>query len=99
MFHEIAFYNFIQTFKGDGPRAKATARQWEDAQAPFKTVLNELRPDAVLVLGRELSRHIFDFPEEIPRAEIAHPASPHSPYDEVIPQFQKLIEQAKARVG
>ena len=99
VFQEIAFYNFLQTFKGGTARGKATSQEWEDSQAPLKTVLDGLRPDAVLVLGRELSRRIPDFPEDTPRADIAHPAWPDFSYNEAIPKFQNLLEQAKARVG
>ena len=99
VYQEIAFYNLVQTFVGDAPRRDPTFRQWVDAQAPLRTVLAALRPDAVLVLGLELWRHILDWPEDVPHAVIAHPASSHLRYDDAIPSFVDLVERAKARVG
>ena len=95
VFQEIAFYNFVQTFVGDGPRGDPTFRQWVDAQAPLKTVLQALRPDAVLVLGLELWEHILDWPEDIDHAVIAHPSSSHCRYEDVIPAFHRLVQRAK----
>ena len=99
VFQEIAFYNFVQTFVGDAPRGDPSFRQWVDAQAPLKTVLEALKPNAVLVLGLESWRHILDWPEDIERAVIAHPASSRLRYVDAIPEFGKLVERAKARVG
>ncbi|MDD9960765.1 MAG: hypothetical protein OXU70_01565 [Gammaproteobacteria bacterium] len=99
VFQEIAFYNFIQTFAGDGPRGKPTFRQWVDAQEPLKIVLDALRPHAVLVLGLELGNHILDWPAHIERTVTAHPASSRLRYDDAIPAFRDLIERAKQRVS
>ena len=95
VFQEIAFYNFVQTFVGDGPRGDPTFRQWVDAQTPLKTVLDALRPDAVLVLGLELREHILDWPEDIDHAVTAHPSSSHCRYEDVIPAFHRLVQRAK----
>ncbi|MDE0508015.1 MAG: hypothetical protein OXI17_05195 [Gammaproteobacteria bacterium] len=99
LFQEIAFYNFVQTFVGDAPRGNPTFRQWVEAQAPFRTVLDALQPDAVLVLGFRLRDHILEWPADIEHAVIGHPASSHLRYDEAFPEFQGLVERAKSRVG
>ena len=99
VFQEVAFYNFVQSFVGDAARGHPTFRQWVEAQAPFQTVLDSLRPDAVLVLGLELSRHILDWPEHTEHAVVAHPASSRLRYDEAIPAFQALVGRAKDRGG
>jgi hypothetical protein len=52
--HSIAFYNYIQSLVGDGPRQRPTATMWNAAEEPFFEVLSQLRPQAVLVLGRGL---------------------------------------------
>ena len=95
VFQEIAFYNFVQTFVGDAPRGDPSFRQWVDAQAPLKTVLDALKPDAVLVLGLELWDHVLEWPEDIAHAVIAHPASSRLRYVDAIPKFEKLVECAK----
>lgn len=99
VFQEIAFYNFVQTFAGNAPRGHPSFRQWVDAQAPLKIVLDALKPNAVLILGLELWRHILDWPDDIAHEVIAHPASSHLRYDDAIPAFKKLVERAKLRVG
>ena len=49
---------------------------WDAAAAPLLGILRELRPDAVLVLGRAVEQHPpADFPEEIPKTTIYHPSS------------------------
>lgn len=50
----VAFYNFIQECVGDGPRIRPTDEHWKEAEAPFFSVLEELRPHYILVLGKEL---------------------------------------------
>ena len=97
VFQELAFYNFVQSQVGSAPRGQPTFRQWVEAQDPLKTVLGVLRPDAVLVLGRELRRHILDWPGGIERETIAHPASSRLRYDEAFPKFKCLIERARRR--
>ena len=99
IFQEIAFYNFVQTFVGDGPRGDPTFRQWVDAQAPLKTVLDALRPDAVLVLGRELWGHILEPPAGPAFEVVAHPSSSHLRYAEAMPAFGDLVERAKGRIA
>ena len=47
VWHEVAFYNYIQSFVERGERP--TRQQWEEAQAPWQVVLKYLQPDAVLV--------------------------------------------------
>ena len=54
VWHEVVFYNYIQSFVKGSP----TKRQWEEAKGPFRTVLEYLRPDAVLVASRRAGRRI-----------------------------------------
>ena len=98
VFQEIAFYNFVQEFVGDSSRIAPASQQWDDAQAPFKTVLGKLQPDAVLVLGLRLSSHIIDWPHHIEHTVIKHPSSSMR-YDEAIPKFENLVERAKGRLA
>jgi len=106
VFQDIAFYNFIQGFTGFKSRIDPTPLQWKEAQAPLKTVLETLQPEAVLVLGKDLGHHINnhipDWPEHIVREAITHPSGRPPKkgyggyYDEAIPVSQRLVERAKA---
>lgn len=50
----VAFYNFIQTPVGYGPRVRPAPAMWTDAQPPFLEILEALMPHLVIVLGREM---------------------------------------------
>jgi hypothetical protein len=54
----VAFYNFVQRFPGSAPGYRPTKQDWVDAMPPFLSVLDDLRPHAVLVLGRGIWNHI-----------------------------------------
>lgn len=55
---QIAFYNFVQSWAGTGARIAPTDAAWAKSRAPFREVMNELEPHAVLVLGKRLWKHI-----------------------------------------
>lgn len=52
--NRVAFYNYIQELVGDRPGIAPTSRMLLDAEAPFHTVLNQLRPKYILVLSKRL---------------------------------------------
>jgi len=52
--HSVAFYNYVPTFVGETPRVRPTDQLWNAAVTPFRSVIRELRPHAILVLGAEL---------------------------------------------
>jgi hypothetical protein len=58
IFDEVAFYNFIQRLVGAMHDDRPTDSDWINAQGPFLTVLDTLRPHAVLVLGMGVWDHI-----------------------------------------
>lgn len=93
IFQEIAFYNFVQTLVGDKPRCRPTFQQWVAAREPFKVVLKELEPDAVLVLGFELRDHIPEWPGNVEWAAIRHPAGALR-YKKALSTLQGLIMRA-----
>lgn len=54
IWQSVSFYNYIQSPVGSGPRVRPTFEQWLAAQSPFVSVLREIRPDAIIVLGEQL---------------------------------------------
>lgn len=52
--NSVAFYNYIQSSVGDGPRMRPTREQWQAAWAPFTEVLEILKPKVVIALGSAL---------------------------------------------
>lgn len=52
--NSIFFYNYVQKLVPGGARHAPSASMWTDAEKPFRAVLEEINPDAVLVLGQRL---------------------------------------------
>ena len=52
--NSVAFYNYVQSSAGKGPRERPTPEMWRDAAVPFFEVLSALKPHGMVVLGREL---------------------------------------------
>ena len=98
VWEHVAFYNFVQS-SVTAPRTPPEFRQWVEAQTPFETVLRTLEPDAVLMLGWRLEEHVLHQPENVSFETIAHPSSSHCHYNEAIPAFEKLLVDARRRIG
>lgn len=54
----VVFYNFIQEFVGTKPKVRPKLHMWEDAQVGYLEVLEELKPDVCIILGKELWAHV-----------------------------------------
>lgn len=54
LWENILFYNYVQTLVPGGPGHRPSAHMWRDSEAAYSLVLEQLRPEAVLVLGKEL---------------------------------------------
>lgn len=98
IWEHTAFYNFVQSVVR-GPRTPPNFRQWCEAQTPFETVLQSLKPDVVLILGWRLSEHVLHRPENVTFGEITHPSSSQFRYVDAIPAFKKLLADAKRRIA
>jgi hypothetical protein len=111
----VAFYNYIQEVVGSRPRQRPTNEMWDSAQAPFLDVLEQLRPDCVVVLGKALWRALRVAPvgrvrlERHPNAwvlpdgmriPVAHTAHPSS-FGFQYPRWRPGVEAllVRARVG
>ena len=58
LWRNLAFYNYSQEFAGDHARQRPAREHWEQAQAPFRRVLDFLAPSVVLVCGKVLWQHV-----------------------------------------
>ena len=105
----VAFYNYVSNYvpwyQGNDRPERPTRELWQASKAPFEIVLQSLKPDAVLMLGKELSDwvisqhnhgnlrmyHTYQH-ENINFLGIYHPSSRRFfKYDEAIPAFNELI--------
>jgi len=54
LWHALTFYNYVPAFVATGPRVRPTGAMFESGRAPFANVLIELRPQTIIVCGRDL---------------------------------------------
>ena len=111
----VAFYNYVSRhvpwYQDDDRPKRPTSEQWRGSKAPFETVLQSLKPDAVLMLGKELSDcvvnqhnhgnlrmyHAYQH-ENINFLGIYHPSSRRFfKYDKAIQAFNELIKLTESR--
>jgi hypothetical protein len=100
----VAFYNFIQSIVGENPRIRPTDEMWDNGKLPLAEVLQELNPDIVLILGRELSRHIKQIEPEVNHditfCYWSHPSAPkYFDKKEAMDTYQKAVENYKNQKG
>lgn len=88
----VAFYNYVQEYAGETPDGTVTPEMWEDAEKPFLTVLERLDPDAVLILGKELSNHVPEV--DVETCVVTHPSSSRFSYETKQEDVQSLIDTA-----
>jgi hypothetical protein len=75
LWDRVAFYNYIQAFPSHTSRVRPTGEMWSTAAQCFPALLQRLRPEFVLVLGRELAERIPPIPPPTSVCAIPHPSS------------------------
>jgi hypothetical protein len=81
--NSVAFFNYVQDWVGEQPRDRPKPEQWAKSAEPFRRVLRELQPHAILVLGQDLWWHVS---QAVTPAKPAH-APAGSPLSE-LPGFE-----------
>lgn len=65
LWDSIFFYNYVQKLVPGGPGHSPSPSMWSDAEQPFRDVLEEIAPDAVLVVGQRLWDNMLKQDEEL----------------------------------
>lgn len=52
LWHDVAFYNFVQSLVGGTSRVRPTFKMWGESAPAFIEVVEKLQPSRVLVLGK-----------------------------------------------
>jgi hypothetical protein len=58
--HRVFFYNYVQSFVRGGARVRPTAKMFADSADAFHAVLNDVKPEAVLVMGQATWDHMSE---------------------------------------
>jgi uracil-DNA glycosylase len=94
----VAFYNYVQEIVGDGPGQRPTHEMWLAAERPFLEVVEALRPQVVLALGRELQRRMPALPADVTVCHIQHPSTAFS-YAKWNPRFAEQRRSCPTRTS
>ncbi|BEG46689.1 hypothetical protein KXR38_005439 [Escherichia coli] len=86
----IAFYNYIQQIVGEKGRISPTKEMWDSAREPFLSVIKQLQPNVILVLGTELWDHLPEV-DGVEWCWIRHPSSSNFSYDQAFNNLKKSI--------
>lgn len=92
---KVAFYNYVQKFVGTKARQRPTAEHWENAKQPLLLTIQELKPDVLVVLGKETEAHLPTLPSHIPVAYVSHPSGRGFSYNKWQPVVRAAFEHAK----
>jgi hypothetical protein len=95
VWNRVAFYNYLQWCMPAG-RTKPTSVMWDEAREPFVSVVSELSPNLILVLGLRMQRHI---PLVRPLTLcIAHPSRVGFTYGTSCIEVHAALEDARSRL-
>ena len=93
----VAYCNFIQSFPGAGPRKGPTPDQWLAGREPLLFTLAELKPQLLLVLGKNLRNYLPELPEYVHPCYVGHPSGQGFRYDELWPKVREAVAAAGGR--
>lgn len=95
----VAFANYIQTFVAEDAdsRKRPTEEMWKEARKALPTTIEKTNPDAIVVLGLEVERHLPELPNSLPHHGIKHP-SQYFEYAEWQPDLQHFLRSVRNAV-
>lgn len=73
----IAFYNYVQGMAGTGARDSVPKNLWETSQEAFYSVVKAVRPNALLIVGKTLRKHLPDLNMHTATAQVETLTIPH----------------------
>lgn len=91
----VAFYNFVQCFVSDQARVRPGQDMWRDSSDAFLQIIEMLKPDLVLVLGKELGENIPNLHSDIEICVIQHPSTGFS-YEKWNPLFSDALKRIRS---
>jgi hypothetical protein len=70
----VAYCNFIQSFPGARSRIRPSQEMWSMGRESLLLTVHELKPQLVIVLGKELKGHLPELPEGVQVCGVPHPS-------------------------
>ena len=117
IWEHIAFYNYVSSCmpwdQGNNRAESPSDKQWRSSMAPFETALQILKPNAVLMLGKGLSKKVADLHVHTKFEDTYQPymhkqtnflGIDNSPfgkpiYSKAVPAFEKLLADTRRRIA
>lgn len=93
--HSVAFCNYVQAIVGPKARCRPTPTMRASGAAVLLQVLDELQPEVIVVLGKQLSKHLPSLPMGIQVAYISHPSGRGMRYTQCQPLIDAAIQRAR----
>jgi hypothetical protein len=92
----VAYYSYLQTVPGPTATNEPAAQAWEDAEEPFREVVDDLEPHALLVLGKDLGEHLPDLEtHDLETCVVHHPRDDKFDYAVWRPLVRDMITTAQ----
>lgn len=91
----IAFYNYIQFLVGEDASNGPTSQMWAESFEPFLELLDQIKPDLIIVLGHRLSDNIPSLPDKyknIVLERVYHPSARNGKGRSCEENFPKIIK-------
>lgn len=90
---KVAFYNYVQEIVGKKARIRPTREMWKRSEQSYYKVLHDLKPDLVVVLGKQLAKNLPEPVQGIAFCEVDHPSSGFR-YQDHAQSLDMAIEEA-----
>lgn len=93
---KVAFYNYVQEIVGKKARQRPTLDMWKRSENAYYQVLQQLKPDLVVVLGKQLARNLPAPVDGLVLCKVTHPSGGFK-YKDHVQSLVDAIEEAKRR--
>jgi hypothetical protein len=93
---KIAFYNYVQEFVGPRPRMRPTPAMWKRSEKAYHQVLCDLKPDLVVVLGKQLAKYLPAPEAHVTVCKVRHPSGGFK-YRDHLQSLKEAVQEASER--
>ena len=89
-YERIAFCNLVQEFVAETAGIRPTKEMWESSRQSILPIIEELKPDLVIVLGADLNDHLPKLPSSVKTCKVNHPSMAFS-YSKWLPAVREAL--------